>query len=77
MLVGNNELATTTKAGLRLPCGCGGTTRAGSPNGAHPELHSKPLDAAIGRVLASHRRGGRHGRQLRSKTQNTKKTIFS
>jgi hypothetical protein len=27
-------------------------------------------------VLASHRRGGRHGRQFRSKTQNTNKKLF-
>ena len=60
----------------QLPCGCGGTTRGGSPNGAHLGLHSKPLDAAIGRVLASHRRSGRHGQRFWSKTQNTKKNYF-
>jgi hypothetical protein len=36
----------------------------------------EPLDAAIGRVLASHRRGGRHGRRFRPKTQNTNKKLF-
>jgi len=46
------------------------------PNGAHPGLHLKPLDAAIGRVLASHRRGGRHGSRIRPKTQNTNKKLF-
>ena len=54
----------------------GSTTRGGSPDGAHPGLHSKPLDAAIGQVLASHRRGGRHGQQFWSKTQNTNKKLF-
>ncbi len=48
--------------------------RGASHDGAHPGLHSKPLDAAIGRVLASHRRGGHHGRRLRINTQNTNKT---
>jgi hypothetical protein len=32
------------------PCRCGGTMRSALPNGAHPGLHSKPLDAAIRRV---------------------------
>ena len=61
---------------FRLLCGCGGTTRGRSPDGAHPGLHSKPLDAAIGRVLVSHRRGGRNGRRFWSKTQNTNKKLF-
>jgi hypothetical protein len=42
-----------------------------SPDEVHPGLHFKPLDAAIGRVLALNRRGGRHGRRLRSKTKKT------
>ena len=37
-------------------------------------LHSKPLDAAIGRVPAPYRPGGRHGRRFRKNTQNTNKT---
>jgi hypothetical protein len=36
----------------------------------------KPMDAAIGRVLALHCPGGRHGPQFRSKTQNTTKKLF-
>jgi len=32
------------------------------------------MDAAIGQVLASHCRGGRHGRRFRINTQNTNKT---
>ena len=34
------------------------------------------LDVAIGRVLASHRRGGRHCQQIWPKTQNTNKNYF-
>ena len=45
--------------------------RAHCPNETHHGLHSKPLDAAIGQVLALHHRGGRHGRQFWMKTQNT------
>jgi hypothetical protein len=36
--------------------------RGASPDEAQPGLHLKPMDAAIGRVLSSHRRGGRQGR---------------
>ena len=61
---------------FRLPCGCGGTTRGALPNRAHPGLNLEPLDAAIGQVLASHRRGGCHGRRFWSKTQNTNKKLF-
>ena len=56
------------------PWRCSGTTRGASPDGAHPGLHSKPLDAAIGRVPAPYRPGGRHGRRFRKNTQNTNKT---
>ncbi len=41
-----------------------------SPNGAHPGLHSKPMDAAIGQVPAPYRLGSRHGNQFEMK--NTK-----
>ena len=69
MLVGNNESATTSNA-------CGGAMGGTLPNGAHPGLHSKPMDAAIGRVPAPYRPDGRHGRRFRSKTQNTNKKLF-
>jgi hypothetical protein len=59
---------------FRLPWRCSGTTRGALPDGAHPGLHSKPLDAAIGRVPAPYRPGGRHGRRFRKNTQNTNKT---
>jgi len=32
-----------------------------SPDAACPELHQKPLDAAIGQLLALYHPGGRHG----------------
>ena len=31
------------------------------PDETQPGIHSKPMDAAIGQVLVSHRRGGHHG----------------
>ena len=79
MVLGNNESTTTknNKANrwqFRLPCRCGGTMRGTSPNEAHPGLHSKPLDAAIGRVPAPYRPDGRHGRRIRTKHTNTNKT---
>jgi len=46
---------------FRQPCGCGGAMRGTLTDKAQPGLHSKPMDAAIGLVLASHCRGGRHG----------------
>jgi hypothetical protein len=50
-----------------LQCKSGGMMQGTSPDGTHPVLHVKPLDAAIGRVPATHR----HGRQICCKTQNT------
>ena len=61
---------------FRWPWGCGGAMWDASPDEAHPGLQTKPLDAAIGRVLASHCRDGRHGRQFLLKTQNTNKKLF-
>ena len=68
--------STTTKMQanrrrFRWPWRCSGTTLGAFPDGAHPGLHSKPMDAAIGRVLASHRRGGRHGRRFQKKNHKT------
>jgi hypothetical protein len=83
MVLTNNEIDTTQKcrqindnfdyhADVAVPCRMWGT----SPNEAHPGLHSKPLDAAIGQVLASHCRGGCRGRRFWSKTQNTNKLPY-
>jgi hypothetical protein len=38
-----------------------------SPDGAHPGLNSKPLDAAIGWVPAPYRPGGCHGQRIQIK----------
>ncbi len=44
------------------------------PDGAHWWLHVKPLDAAIGHVLAPYWPGGRHGHRRCHRVQNTNKT---
>ena len=60
---------------FRLPWQCSSTTRGASAHGAHPGLHSKPLDASIGRVPAPYHPGGRHGvKEFESDAQNTNKT---
>ena len=51
-------------------------TRGASLDGSHPGLYSKPLDAAIGRVPAPYRPGGRHGEEFVETTQNTNKKLF-
>ena len=43
------------------PCGGIEVVHATSPDAAWPGLHWKPLDAAIGRLLAPYRPGGRQG----------------
>jgi len=65
MVVANNEIEETKNAGKSTTIR--GTTRGASPDGAHPGLHSKPLDFAIGRVPAPYRPGGRHGGRIRIK----------
>ena len=83
MVVTNNEIDKTQKCrqindnfddhvNAAVPC----RMRGASPDEAHPGLHSKPLDAAIGQILVSHCRGGCRGRQFWSKTQNTNKRPF-
>ena len=37
-------------------------------------LHAKPLDAAIGHVLAPYRPGGRHGHRRRRRVKTQHKT---
>ncbi len=59
---------------FRLPCGCGGTTRVTSANGAHPGFHLKPLDAAIGQVPALYCPGSDMVDEFEQNTQNTNKT---
>ncbi len=53
MVVANNEIEGNKKIHVKRwqfqwPCGYGGAMWGASPNGAHPWLHAKPLDAAIG-----------------------------
>ncbi len=45
-----------------------------SPDGAHPWLHAKPLDAAIGQVPMPYCPGGRHCQRFWMKQKNTNKT---
>ncbi len=73
MVVANNEIDETKNAGnsttisMAMAMQWYDATRGTLPNKAHPGLHSKPLDAAIGRVPAPYRPGGRHGQQIRIK----------
>ena len=46
---------------FRWPWRCADAIRSASPDAACPGLHRKPLDAAIGRLLAPYRPGGRQG----------------
>ena len=39
-------------------------TRGALPNRAHPELHLKPLDAAIRQVPSPYCPGGHHGQRI-------------
>ena len=41
--------------------GCSSTMQGTSPDGAHPGLHLKPLDAAILQVPVPYRSDSRHG----------------
>jgi hypothetical protein len=73
MLVGNNESATTKNAGessLAI------SIAMRNADAAVRRRVQRPMDAAIGRVLTSHCRDGRHGRRFRPKTQNTNKKLF-
>ena len=69
MVVGDNELTAIKNAdeslAISMAMAMQRATRGASPDGAHPGLHSKPLDAAIGQVPAPYRPGGRHGQRIR------------
>ncbi len=56
------------------PCRRGNTTKCAFPDGAHPWLHTKPLDAAIGQVTAPYCHGSYHGWQFWMKPKNANKT---
>jgi hypothetical protein len=61
MVVGNSELTTMKHVGELLVISI--AMQMGW-YGAHPGLHLKPLDAAIGRVPAPYCPGSRHGQQI-------------
>jgi len=63
--IGDNNKDAGKSVAISIAYGCGGTTQFASPVRACPWLHLEPLDAAIGRVPAPYRHGGRHGRQIR------------
>jgi len=69
--VGDNEIGDNKNAGksttISMAMAMQQYDARRSTDGAHPGLHSKPLDAAIGRVPAPYRPGGRHGRRFRIK----------
>ncbi len=58
---------------FQWPCGYAGAMWGALPNGAHPWLHAKPLDAAIGRVPMPYCPGSRHGWRFQMKHKNTNK----
>ncbi len=59
---------------FQSPCRRGNTAQFASPNGAHPWLHAKPLDAAIGQVPTPYCPGGCHGQWFWMKHKNSNKT---
>ena len=63
---------------LRQPCRREDTARGTSTDGdgAYRWLHAKPLDSAIGRVLAPYRPGGRHGHRRRRRVKSRTKHNF-
>jgi len=50
--------------------------RGTSTDGEYRWLHEKPLDSAIGRVLAPYRPGGRHGHRRRRRVKHKTKHNF-
>jgi hypothetical protein len=65
MVVANNEIANNANRWQnQWPCEYGGAMRGALPDGVHPWLHAKPLDAAIGQVPAPYCPSGCHGRRF-------------
>jgi len=69
--VGDNDIGDNRNAvkstTISMAMAMQGTTRGASPDGAHPGLHLKPMDATIGQVLALHCHGSRYGQRFRIK----------
>ncbi len=59
---------------FRWTCGYGGAMWGTSPDGAHPWLHAKPLDATIRQLPTGYCPGSRHGWRFWMKQKNTNKT---
>jgi hypothetical protein len=53
---------------FQWPCGYGGAMQYALPNGAHPWLHAKLLDASIWQVPAPYCPSGRHAQRIQKKT---------
>ena len=71
MVVANNEINATKNAGksvaILMTMGMQRYNAGHIARWSTSRLHSKPLDAAIGRVPALYCPGGRHGRRFRIK----------
>jgi hypothetical protein len=62
MVVANNEIDETKNAGKLMAISMAMAMQWHDTDKAHPGHHSKPLDAAIGRVPAPYRPESGHGR---------------
>jgi hypothetical protein len=65
--VGDNKSATAKNAGklaILIAIRMRQYNAGYITDGAHPGLHSKPLDVAIERVLVPYLPGGRHGQRI-------------
>jgi len=58
---GGGEQMHFRRCSFRWPCKSVEAIHAASPDASCPGLHQKPLDAAIGRLLAPYRLGGCQG----------------
>ncbi len=62
---------------FRRPCIYGGAIRGLLPNGAHPQIHAKPLDAAIRQVPAPYCPDSYHGWRLQKEEKTlTKHNLY-
>jgi hypothetical protein len=68
MVVANNKIDETKSAGkstsISMAMAMQWYNAVASTERAHLELYSKPLDAAVGQVLAPYRPDGRHGHRI-------------
>jgi hypothetical protein len=75
MVVANNEIKATKNASelvaISMTMGMQRYDAGHITRWSTSRLHSKPLDAAIGRVPAPYCPGGRHGWRITNKTHKT------